>query len=251
MKFWVGTYEIDINIASQAALERAVEDRFNDDQGFALATLNMDHLDKLRRDSAFQTAYAAQDLVVADGNPIVWMSKLAGRPVDLMPGSDLVLPLTRLCAAHDVPMALVGSTQDSLERAADVLHRQAPGLQIVACIAPAFGFNPEREEARRILHQVALSGARFCFLALGAPKQERFAALGRELTPHIGFASVGAGLDFLSGSQTRAPRWVRKLALEWLWRLLSSPGRLAGRYARNFAVLPGHVLRSVFRKQPL
>ncbi|CUH64776.1 Putative N-acetylmannosaminyltransferase [Thalassovita gelatinovora] len=251
MKFWVGAYEIDINIANRAALEDAVKDRFKDQKGFALATLNMDHLDKLRHDSAFRAAYGAQDLVVADGNPIVWMSKLAGRPVDLMPGSDLVIPLAQLCAACDVPMALVGSTQDSLERAANVLRQQTPGLRIVASIAPAFGFDPEGEQARDILQQIAASGARFCFLALGAPKQERFAALGRELTPEIGFASVGAGLDFLAGSQTRAPLWVRKLALEWLWRLLSSPSRLAGRYARSFTILPGHVLRSLFRKQTL
>lgn len=249
MKFWVGAYEIDINIADRDGLEQAISDRFASRRGFALATLNMDHLDKLRRDRAFRTAYAAQDLVVADGNPIVWMSKLAGRPVDLMPGSDLVLPLARLCAEHGVAMALVGSTQDSLEKAAEVLRRAAPGLEIPCCIAPPFGFDPAGEEAKAILEQVAASGARFCFLALGAPKQEIFAALGREVAPHIGFASVGAGLDFLAGSQVRAPRWVRRLALEWLWRLLSSPKRLAGRYARNFAILPGHVIRSLTRKQ--
>ncbi len=249
MKFWVGAYEIDINIADRAGLEQAVTDRFAARQGFALATLNMDHLDKLRRDGAFRAAYSAQDLVVADGNPIVWMSKLAGRPVDLMPGSDLVLPLARLCAAQDVPMALVGSTEDSLDQAAEVLRREAPGLEIARCIAPPFGFDPAGEEAKAILQDVAASGVRLCFLALGAPKQENFAALGRDLAPGIGFASVGAGLDFLAGSQVRAPRWVRRLALEWLWRLLSSPKRLAGRYARNFAILPGHVIRSLTRKQ--
>ncbi|MDX1781765.1 MAG: WecB/TagA/CpsF family glycosyltransferase [Thalassovita sp.] len=249
MKFWVGDYDIDINIAGRAALERAVTARFKAREGFALATLNMDHLDKLRHDAAFRAAYAAQDLVVADGNPIVWMSKLAGRPVDLMPGSDLMMPLARLCAAQDVPVALVGSTEDSLSRAAEVLRQETPGLDIAICIAPPFGLDPEGDDAREILGKVSDSGARFCFLALGAPKQERFAALGRQAAPQVGFASIGAGLDFLAGSQRRAPRWVRKLAMEWLWRLLSSPKRLTGRYARNFMILPGHVIRSLTRIQ--
>jgi exopolysaccharide biosynthesis WecB/TagA/CpsF family protein len=75
-------------------------------------------------------------------------------------------------------------------------------------------------------------------LALGAPKQEMLAARGRELAPSVGFVSVGAGLDFLAGTQHRAPKWVQAIAMEWLWRLISSPARLVGRYARCFAILP-------------
>jgi len=91
---------------------------------------------------------------------------------------------------------------------------------------------------------VAESGAGLVFLALGAPKQERLAARGRALQPELGFVSIGAGLDFLAGSQRRAPRLVRRLALEWLWRAGSDPKRLAGRYARCAAILPGHALRA-------
>lgn len=80
------------------------------------------------------------------------------------------------------------------------------------------------------------------FLALGAPKQEIMAARGRELTPEIGYASIGAGLDFLAGTQTRAPLIFRKLALEWLWRMVSSPKRLGPRYLACLAILPGQVI---------
>ena len=80
------------------------------------------------------------------------------------------------------------------------------------------------------------------FLALGSPKQEILAARGRMLVPEIGFASIGAGLDFLAGTQTRAPRIFRKLALEWLWRMLSNPRRLGLRYLHCMAILPGQVL---------
>ena len=84
-----------------------------------------------------------------------------------------------------------------------------------------------------------------CFLALGAPKQEKFAARALRTLGSVGFVSVGAGLDFIAGAQTRAPRLVRSLALEWLWRLLGDPRRLAPRYATCAAIMPSLALNAV------
>jgi len=252
MKFRTGRGEIAVNIATPAALQAEVTTRLAQGQGFALATLNLDHLVKLATDPGFHAAYLAQDLVVADGNPIVWLSRLARKPVTLMPGSDLVIPLAQWAAAAGHSVALVGSTDDSLRQAAAALQQAVPGLRVACTIAPPFGFDPTGPGADTILHKVAQSGARMCFIALGAPKQEVFAARGRFITPNLGFASIGAGLDFLSGSQVRAPLWVRKLALEWLWRLLGQPRRMFMRYAQCFAILPGHIARAMaqrFRKQ--
>lgn len=239
-----GGRTIRINTPDRAALLEAVRARLRAGDGFALATLNLDHLVKLRRDPAFAAAYAAQDLVVADGNPVVWLSRLARRPVALVPGSELVVPLACAAAEEGAPVALVGSTAPALEAAGAALKRAAPGLEIVAQIAPPMGFDPEGAAAEALLSEVRQSGARLVFLALGAPKQERLAARGRALAPGIGFASIGAGLDFLAGSQRRAPRWVRALALEWLWRMVSNPMRLVPRYARCAAILPGEAARA-------
>merc|ERR1712034_123912 len=106
------------------------------------------------------------------------------------------------------------------------------------------GYDPDGEAAAADLARLAGDGAGLCFLALGAPKQERLAARGRDLAPRTGFVSVGAGLDFIAGHQRRAPRWVRKLAMEWLWRMASNPRRLAGRYAACALTLPGLVVQS-------
>jgi len=92
---------------------------------------------------------------------------------------------------------------------------------------------------------LAESGARLCFIALGAPKQEIFAARGRTQVPDVGFASIGAGLDFLSGHQVRAPRIMRLLAMEWFWRALQSPARMVPRYAKCFAILPGLTIQAL------
>ena len=103
------------------------------------------------------------------------------------------------------------------------------------------GFDPASPSAGRLLEEVQASGARLCFLALGAPKQELLAARGRRETPEVGFASIGAGLDFLAGNQRRAPLWVRRLAMEWAWRMATALRRLMPRYARCAAILPAEL----------
>ncbi|WP_347139853.1 WecB/TagA/CpsF family glycosyltransferase [Paracoccus sp. SSK6] len=238
MQFAYGPSVIRVNMPDRSALLAEVTRRFRAGQGFALATINLDHLVKLRQDRAFRDAYAGQDLVVADGNPIVWLSRLARRPVGLVAGSDLVLPMAQLATAEGVGIALVGTTDAALAAAAQEIARRVPGCRIALRIAPPMGFDPDSDAARDLLHQVRDSGVRLCFLALGAPKQERLAARGRAEAPEVGFASIGAGLDFLAGNQTRAPQWVRRIAMEWAWRMMSAPKRLVPRYARCAAILP-------------
>lgn len=245
MQFRFSGQTISINMPTRDALLAELRRRFRAGEGFALATVNLDHLAKMRVSPDFVAIYAAQDLVVADGWPIVALSKLAGRPVELMPGSDLILPICRLAAEEAMPVALVGSTEVALADAKQSLQGQVPGLNIALSIAPSGVFDPMGDEAAEILKRLDREGIRLCFLALGAPKQESLAARGRGLAPAVGFASIGAGLDFLGGHQVRAPRWMRRVGLEWLWRMLSSPARMVPRYARCFAVLPGQSLKAL------
>lgn len=249
MQFTIGTYQLAVNMPDWDSLQTQIAARFRAGQGFALATLNLDHLVKLRTDMEFRAAYNAQDFVVADGNPIVWMSHLARQPVQLLPGSDMIQPLCQLAADMDVPVGLVGTTDDSLKRAAAALETRVPGLRIVQRIAPPFGFDPQGMQADDILHQLEQAGVGLCFIALGAPKQELFAARGRAVAPSVGFASIGAGLDFFAGSQKRAPRWVRALQMEWLWRMLENPSRMFLRYMRCFGVLPGHLWAALAQRR--
>lgn len=249
MEFSYPPYRIVVNMPDAAALLSEVRRRLRRREGFALATINLDHLVKLSRDPGFRQVYAAQDLVCADGNPVVWLSRLARKPVSLVPGSDILMPLAGLAAREGAPVALMGTTDEALAEAAEVLRQRVPGLQIAACIAPPMGFDPAGPEARRILGDLSASGARLTFIALGAPKQEVFAAFGRLVTPQMGFASIGAGLDFLAGRQQRAPEWVRAIAMEWLWRMLSNPRRLARRYLDCALILPGEAWRALRRRQ--
>ena len=227
-----------VNVPTEAALLADVETCLRAGKGFAIATLNLDHVVKMRRDPAFLRAYRAHSHVVADGNPIVWMSRLAGRDVGLVPGSELIAPVAALAARLGVPLAFLGSTAPVLALATERLKADYPGLQVAACVAPPFGFDPDSAAADALLDEIAGSGARICLLALGAPKQERLAARGLARHPGLGFLSIGAGLDFIAGHQTRAPVWVRKIAMEWLWRMLTNPRRLARRYLDCALVMP-------------
>lgn len=245
MQFRFAETTVRVTHCDAAALLADVAARLSAGKGFALATINLDHLVKLSGDTAFRHAYATQDFVVADGNPIVWLSHLAGQPVRLVPGSDLVLPLVRAAAAAGRPVSLLGSTPASLQKALTELRAQVPDLRPGLMIAPPMGFAPDGPEAQKSVEQLETLGPGLCLVALGAPKQERLAALGRTLAPSVGFASVGAGVDFIAGTQRRAPAWVRAIAMEWLWRVLSAPRRLGRRYAACLAILPGEMVKAL------
>ncbi|TNC50399.1 WecB/TagA/CpsF family glycosyltransferase [Rubellimicrobium rubrum] len=245
MEFVVGSSTVRVTVPEAAALLAEVENRLSSGQGFAIATLNLDHLVKLASDKAFRDAYAKHDLVTADGNPIVWLARAADCPVQLIPGADLIRPVLTTVADFGLPVGFVGSTSETLVAAQEALMRDVQGLDVRGRWAPPMGFDPVGAEAEKILDEIAECGVRLVLVALGAPKQEQFAALGRLRHPKLGFLSIGAGLDFFAGTQRRAPIWVRRMALEWLWRMFLSPRRLALRYLDCALVLPAHLMRAL------
>lgn len=233
------------NATSREHLFTDLERRLIAGEGFCLATLNLDHVVKLRKSEVFRTAYRAHSHVTADGRPIVWLCRLAGQPVELLPGSDLLEPMLAMAQRLQMPVAFFGATEAALVSAADKLKAAFPDLNIAACIAPPMDFDPENAVADALLEELCSSGARMVFVALGAPKQEIFARRAHARAPQIGFASIGAGIDFIAGTQTRAPRLVRVMAAEWLWRLASNPRRLFWRYIACFAILPPLAVRAL------
>lgn len=238
--------DITVTVPDKAALLADIGRRFDERKGFSVATINLDHVVKLARDGQFRDAYGAHSHVTADGNPIVWLSRLAGQSdVTLLPGSEAIDPVARLAADKGVPVALFGATDVSLDAAAEAMRARVPGIDIVLTLAPAMGFDPTGAAADDAIDRLRESGARLVFLALGAPKQEIFAARAQECLPETGFLSIGAGLDFISGAQVRAPKWVRVIAAEWLWRMMSNPRRLAARYGACILALPGLTIRAL------
>ena len=116
---------------------------------------------------------------------------------------------------------------------------------IAGMSAPQYGFDPRSNIADKAIEEIAASGARLCFVALGAPKQELFADRAYAAHQEIGYLCIGAALDFLAGHQQRAPRLMQKTGTEWLYRLVMNPRRLLGRYTRSAALFGEMVIRQV------
>lgn len=228
-----------VTIPDQASLLQDLETRLLAGEGFSVATLNLDHAVKLKQNPAFRAAYAAQTHVTADGNPIIWLLRLSGqRGVHLVTGSDSIQPAVALAARLGVPLGLFGSVEASLQTAATRLQKTYPGLEVPFQMSPAMGFDPEGADADAAIESIRQSGARMVLLALSAPKQEIFAIRAHQKLPGVGFLSIGASIDFVSGFQKRAPTWARNARIEWLWRLVRSPKRLGKRYLACIAAMP-------------
>jgi exopolysaccharide biosynthesis WecB/TagA/CpsF family protein len=232
-----------INVPDQTwAIERVIRDAVEGRSG-TFFTINLDHLSRLRTDVAFREAYAHATYISADGVPVVLLARAEGARVSRVTGADLVLPLCRAAAAAGLPVHFFGTRTDVLERAVARLRRDVPTLAVAGCEAPPMGFDPAGEAAHDAARRIAASGARLCFVALGAPKQEVFADLAADETEGVVYLGVGAALDFLAGERRRAPGLLQTLGLEWLWRTLQEPRRLIPRYLRAGLWLIGYVLR--------
>ena len=239
-----------INVATEQDAVQAIIDAARSKQGFAAFTLNLDHLVKLRRDPLFRKSYQRARFITADGAPVARIAALTHRRVKRTTGADLVLPLVEAAAQNKLPIFLFGTTPGVLAKAGcGLAERSGFSLDTSGTLAPGPNFDPTGPEADAAIAEIIASGARLCFVALGAPKQEVFAAYAVEKGANVGFICVGAALDFLAGAQVRAPRFMRNNGLEWLWRLATNPRRLAGRYARCAVVLADIVLLAPLRER--
>jgi N-acetylglucosaminyldiphosphoundecaprenol N-acetyl-beta-D-mannosaminyltransferase len=168
---------------------------------------------------------------VADGQPIVWASRLAGTPVpERVPGSDLVLSLPEAAARAGVRVFLLGGNPGVAADAARRLQALNPGLQHVGSYCPPFGFEDDPGALDRIKDVLRAARPTLVLVGLGFPKQERLIRTLRPEFPEAWFAGVGISLSFLTGDQSRAPTMLQRLGLEWLHRLLHEPRRLFRRY---------------------
>ncbi|MDX2306621.1 MAG: WecB/TagA/CpsF family glycosyltransferase [Hyphomicrobium sp.] len=221
-----------INIAnSDAAISAAIETASRG-AGFTLFTLNLDHLVKLRDTASFRNAYHQATFVTADGMPVAALARAQDSRIVRTTGADLLIPLALAAAEAGLPVYLFGTSAEVLGEAGRRLSDNSEGrLDIAGSASPPPGFDPESAEADAYIDAIDASGARLCFVALGAPKQELFAARAVARGARCGFICIGASLDFIAGKQVRAPLLVQNAGAEWLWRLLSDPRRLAKRYA--------------------
>ncbi len=185
------------------------------------------------RDRGLREAANSFQIIAPDGQPVRWALNSCHRTglSDPVTGTELMLRLCQRAAREGLSIYLYGSTPQVLAALCAELDQRWPELNVAGAESPPF--RPlSAPEDREIVRRINASGAAIVFVGLGYPKQDRFAFEHRQSIQAVQIC-VGAAFDFLSGNKTRAPRWMQRWGLEWLFRLACEPRRLGRRYLVN------------------
>jgi N-acetylglucosaminyldiphosphoundecaprenol N-acetyl-beta-D-mannosaminyltransferase len=198
-----------------------------------IATANVDFLMKSIHDEELYETLANCDLVLADGMPLVWASRLLGAGLkERVAGSDLVPQLAKLSARRGYRIFLLGADEESSSGAAAWMEKNYPGVYIAGRYCPKY--QPlEEMDHEEILSRIELAKPDILLVAFGNPKQEKWLAMHRQRLEVPVCIGVGGTFDFLSGRITRAPGWMQRSGMEWIYRAMQEPSRLAKRYFSN------------------
>lgn len=206
--------------------------RHTQGHGGWVVTPNIDILRRLVTDPSFRALVDSKTtLFTADGAPIIWLSHLLGTPLpERIAGSDLFVELVAEAALNEKSVYLLGGNHGIAEDAAKILMQVYPALRVAGCYAPPFGFENDPEQIGKIRQLLITACPDIIFVGLGSPKQEQLIAGLRELLPQSWWLGIGVSFSFVTGDVQRAPMWMRKTGLEWLYRVLQEPKRLFKRY---------------------
>lgn len=197
-----------------------------------VVTPNVDHIVQMEDDTDMRSIYEKAALLFADGMPLVWLSKiLPGKSFpERVTGADLLPSLCEQGAKEGLRIYFMGGQEGVAEQAAQKARERFKGIQIVGTYCPPFGFESDPKECTRIVDDINAKKPDLLFLGVGAPKQEKWANAHFDRLDTGPILCVGASFDFLAGNIKRAPSWIQRSGMEWLWRLLSEPTRLWRRY---------------------
>jgi len=208
-------------------------------RGGYVLTPNVDHVVLAEHSPELRAAYADAALSLVDGMPLVWLSALVGaRFPEKVSGSDLARPLLTRAASAGWRVYFFGAAPGVGARAAEKLRAQLPALQVVGIDAPPLGFEQDPVAVDAALQRLRACRPDLVLFALGCPLQEALMhRWAQALAPAVSIG-VGGTLDFIAGEQKRAPAWMSRWGLEWVYRLWRDPRRMAQRYlVRDRAIL--------------
>jgi N-acetylglucosaminyldiphosphoundecaprenol N-acetyl-beta-D-mannosaminyltransferase len=226
LRLRVGQLWIDCLTFNQALaeIERLVEAR----EGGFVFTPNVDHVVMAETNGPFRRAYEAASLSLADGQPLVFISRLLGVPLpERIAGSDLVLPLIQRAALRNWRVYLLGAAPGVADVAAAQFQTRY-GVRIAGVQAPTISIVPAQDEST-VIARLRAAKPDLALIALGSPKQEIWIhRIAEAIRPTVAIG-VGASFDFIASRVRRCPRWIAAAGLEWVFRMTQQP-RLISRY---------------------
>ncbi|HEV8573175.1 MAG TPA: WecB/TagA/CpsF family glycosyltransferase [Dehalococcoidia bacterium] len=234
MRSTVGTVAFDNLTMDEtvAQIQKLVESR---GEPAHICTGNLHHLAMLQNDAEFRAIYASAALVLADGSPVVWLSRLSpeGTLKERVTGSDLFWRLAQLSATRGVRLFYLGGVDGAAEQAAEVVRKRYPGVQVCGTYCPPFKAFGTEAEQERIRAAVCDAKPDILLVGLGAPKQEKWIGANKHRIGVPVSIGVGASFEMAAGLVQRAPVWMQKVGMEWGYRLVQEPMRLWRRYILN------------------
>lgn len=200
-------------------------------------TANVDFIAQARTDERLREILFHADRAVCDGMPLVWISRIfKPRLPERVAGSDMVFRLFEQADSRKWKVYFLGSDTETLKETSSILHERYPEMSIVGQFSPPFcPVDAWPNEA--ILESIRSAQPDLLLVAVGCPKQEYWISKYYESLRVPLSIGIGASLDFVSGTQVRAPLWMQKVGMEWLWRMTGNPKRLLKRYAKDFYYL--------------
>ena len=219
---------------------QVVVERVRRRQSTRLLIANANSFAVSRRRPELITALQGADLLFADGSGLLWASAFVGEPLKHnLNGTDLIPAVCAAAARHRCSIFLLGGQPGVAEEAARRLQQRFPGLRIAGVRHGFFS----AAETPALLEEIRASGAQLLLVALGSPLQEIWIDAHSADLPGVVCASVGGLFDFLAERVRRAPMWLRRLGLEWTWRIAMEPRRLLVRYLVGNTLFVAMVLR--------
>lgn len=218
------------NITMDQALGKIDELVINKKPSYVV-TPNVDHIVKLENDNEFRKVYEDADLILTDGQPLIWISKLIKSPIiEKVSGSDLFPKVCELASKKGYKVFLLGAAEGVAKMATDKLMVKYQGLDVVGNYSPPFGFEKDETETNKIIKMINEVKPDILAVGLGAPKQEKFIWKFKDKLNVPVSLAIGASIDFEAGNIKRCPRWMQNRGLEWFYRLLKEPKRMFKRY---------------------
>lgn len=219
----------NINVTNMSDTVKYIGEHLEDLRGKYICVSNVHTTVMSYENEEYRKIQNSAAMALPDGAPLSSYSRRKGyKQAQRVTGPDLMLELFAISKEKGYRHYFYGATEETLQSMRKVIERDYPGLEIAGMYAPPFRtLTPEEDE--QVVARINASAPDFVWVGLGAPKQEQW------MYQHMGqlqgvLIGVGAGFDYLAGYIKRAPRWMQKLSLEWLYRLLQDPKRLWRRY---------------------
>jgi N-acetylglucosaminyldiphosphoundecaprenol N-acetyl-beta-D-mannosaminyltransferase len=223
---------VTINLTSYQESTDKIIQWAKEDPGHNVCAANVHMVMEAYDHKEFREVVKTSDMVTPDGVPLVWMLRLKGvRGQARVYGPTLMLHVLEMAARDQIPVGFYGGKPDVLDMLVIQMKSKYPNLNIAYSYSPPFK-TLTNEEDDEVCLQIGNHGVRILFVGLGCPKQEIWMAGHKGKIPAV-MLGVGAAFDFLAGNRPQAPTWMQVIGLEWLFRLLHEPRRLARRYLYN------------------